>query len=60
MPELPHCLDGMELKETEKENRCGKTFVTDHGSRKIKVVQGVSQHQFKEEFTRVMNREIPG
>lgn len=50
----------VELKETEKDNRCGKTFVVDHGSRKMKVVQGVSQHQFKEDFSRVMNSKIPG
>lgn len=50
----------VELKEKEKDNRCGKTFVTDRGKRKIKVVQGVSQHQFRVNFANVLNGKMPG
>lgn len=46
----------VDLRETEVENTCGRTFVTETGSRKITVVQGVSNYAFKKAFAGVVNR----
>ena len=46
----------VDLRETEMENTCGRTFVTETGSRKISVVQGVSNYAFKKAFAEVLNR----
>lgn len=45
------------LTETETDNPCGKTFVTETGSRKVTVVQGVSQRAFAARFAEIINRQ---
>lgn len=45
----------VDLVETEIDNQCGKIEVTDAGSRKITVVQGVSATAFAARFTEVLN-----
>lgn len=44
------------LTESEINNQCGKTYVTKKGSRKITIVQGVSQFEFGIQFAKVMNQ----
>lgn len=44
------------LTETSKDNHCGDTFVTNSGSRKIEIVQGVSEFAFVENYSKIMNR----
>lgn len=46
------------LKESKRDNHCGKTFVTDSGSRKIAIVQGVSQTEFAKNYAEIMNRSL--
>lgn len=41
--------------DSEQDNQCGKTFVVDSGSRKITIVQGVSQKTFANNFAKVIN-----
>ena len=48
----------VDLTQTEKDNRCGKIFVVEKGSRKIEIVQGVSQHEFGEDFAKIINRPM--
>ncbi len=50
----------VELRQTERDNRCGKTLVAESGSRKIDIVQGVSQHRFRENFAEILNRKMRG
>ncbi|WP_300673108.1 nucleoside hydrolase [Desulfoluna sp.] len=49
----------VDLRESSTDNPCGKTRVADSGSREITVVHGVSQRQFADGFTQIMNRCIP-
>ena len=44
------------LKETEKNNQCGRLVPADTGSRKINVVQGVYNQDFADEFSAVLNK----
>jgi hypothetical protein len=44
------------LSETKENNQCGKTYVVDAGSRKITIVQGVSQREFSAHFADTINR----
>ena len=46
----------VDLRETQTDNTCGRTFVTTTGSRKIGVVQGVSNYGFDKDFSAVLNR----
>lgn len=43
------------LNDTPVDNLCGKTFPVVHGSRKISVVRGVSQHEFSAKYAAMMN-----
>ncbi len=40
-----------------KDNHCGKTFMVEKGSRKIDVVQGVSNLLFRQEFCTTLSKE---
>jgi len=44
------------IEEMENDNHCGETYIVDSGKRKIRIVQGVSQYEFADHFTEVMNR----
>lgn len=46
------------LTESEKNNKCGKTYIVDSGTKKITIVQGVSQVKFATKFANVINRKI--
>jgi purine nucleosidase len=46
------------IEDTEVDNQCGRTYVVNSGSRKITIVQGVSQHAFATNFSNVINRDI--
>jgi inosine-uridine nucleoside N-ribohydrolase len=46
------------IEDTEIDNQCGRTYVVDSGSRKITIVQGVSQHAFAKNFSNVINGNI--
>lgn len=48
----------VDVEQTEQDNHCGQLRVTDHGSRKIDYVTGVSQAQFARQFAAVINRPI--
>ena len=43
------------IEEIKSDNHCGKTYIVDSGKRKIRIVQGVSQHEFAEHFIEVIN-----
>lgn len=44
--------------DTEVDNQCGRTYVVDSGARKITIVQGVSQHAFATNFSKVINGNV--
>ncbi len=46
------------ILETEENNQCGKTYVVNSGSRKVVIVQGVSQREFATHFADIINRDI--
>lgn len=52
-----HYLDVV-LQDTVYNNLCGKTSPVQHGSRKIKVVRGVSQHEFAMQYATLLNQEL--
>ena len=45
----------VDLCNTMDNNQCGNTFITGKGSRKIDIIQGVSQHAFSEMFAKIIN-----
>jgi len=47
----------VDLTETSTDNRCGNIYVTDAGSRKVTIIQGVSQQVFTARFAGILNRE---
>lgn len=47
------------VTDSEINNQCGKTSVVDSGSRKITIVQGVSQRAFADKFAAVINAPMP-
>jgi purine nucleosidase len=49
------CFLDVNMTETITDNQCGKTFAVCSGSRKITVVQGVSQVTFAANYARVIN-----
>lgn len=48
----------VDLVDSKENNQCGNTFVVDSGSRKITIVQGVSQKEFADNFAEIINREL--
>lgn len=44
--------------DTMENNQCGKTYVVDSGTRKIVIVEGVSQYEFATNFANVINGKI--
>ncbi len=46
------------ITDTEDDNQCGNTYVVDSGSRKITIVQGVSQHEFATNYANIINGEM--
>lgn len=44
------------LTESPTDNRCGKTSVSESGSRPVTIVQGVSQRRFARGFAEIINR----
>lgn len=44
------------ITDTEINNHCGKTYITSTGSRKITIVQGVSQLEFSVQFAKIINK----
>lgn len=53
-----HAYLDVNLSETEENNQCGKTYVVNSGSRKITIVQGVSQREFATCFADIINRDM--
>ncbi|CAB5498216.1 Inosine-uridine preferring nucleoside hydrolase (EC [Bathymodiolus thermophilus thioautotrophic gill symbiont] len=43
------------ITDTAINNQCGKTYIVDSGSRKITIVQGVSQNEFAINFSNMIN-----
>lgn len=43
------------IEESKNDDHCGETYIVDSGKRKIKIVQGVSQHDFAEHFIKILN-----
>lgn len=53
-----HCINeylDVVMDVSEADNRCGTTIKTDSGSRKIRIVNKVSQLEFAEELSRTLN-----
>ncbi|SCX80285.1 nucleoside hydrolase [Desulfoluna spongiiphila] len=48
----------VDLTENDTDNRCGTTRVTDTGSRKVTIIQGVSRQVFKARFSAILNRTM--
>lgn len=46
------------ITDSEQNNQCGNTFVAPTGSRPIMIVQGVSQFEFSEHYSAIINDEI--
>ncbi|MCF8025156.1 MAG: nucleoside hydrolase [Desulfobacteraceae bacterium] len=46
---------GVDLKQSRKKNTCGNIYYTENGTRKINVVQGVSNYLFSKDFARTIN-----
>jgi purine nucleosidase len=44
--------------DTDVDNKCGNTYVVHSGSRKVTIVQGVSQRAFADNFAKVINGEV--
>lgn len=45
----------VDTKESLENNQCGNTFITESGTRKITVIQGVSQRAFSHQFAHIIN-----
>jgi len=48
----------VDITDREKDNQCGKTYVVNSGSRKITIIQGVSQHAFAINYANIINGNI--
>lgn len=48
----------VKIADSEHNNQCGNTFVAPTGSRRISIVQGVSQFEFAEHYSSVINSEV--
>ena len=46
------------LNDNINDNHCGEVYIADSGSRKIKIVQGVSQYEFSRNFVDVLNLPV--
>lgn len=46
------------IEDTKINNHCGKTYIVTKGSRKIKIVQGVSQLEFSKQFSKIINKGL--
>ncbi len=52
------CYLSVNVTDRDSDNQCGNTYVVNSGSRKITVVQGVSQRQFSQNYVSVINRTL--
>lgn len=48
----------VDTTDTLENNQCGRTYVTNSGSRKIAMIQGVSQVEFATNYAEIINREL--
>jgi purine nucleosidase len=46
------------ITDTEVDNQCGRTYIVNSGSRKITIVQGVSQNEFATNFSNMINGNV--
>ncbi|CAB9539144.1 Inosine-uridine preferring nucleoside hydrolase (EC [Bathymodiolus brooksi thiotrophic gill symbiont] len=46
------------ITDTEVDNQCGRTYIVNSGSRKITIVQGVSQNKFATNFSDMINGNV--
>jgi purine nucleosidase len=60
-PAQVHALPlAVRLEEEPQDNHCGQTVIQSQGADKlIRVVQGVSERAFKQDFAAVINRDMP-
>jgi len=45
----------MNIDDNKEDNHCGEIYVANSGSRKIKIIQGVSRYEFADQFAKILN-----